>query len=253
MKLFKSIFSIIVVLSVLLCVGLPVFASSDTYSIEIPDGFTEFEAEGQDCAWKNADGSIIVNVAVSENTSKVKVNPNDAGESYMTTLENEMKASVTQKPELSAEIVTSKSEFMELGEHDAIRVFMHAKYNFENGKMDVYQICYIFETQNYIHAFVTTSDEDISEFSDKLIKTVKINDEAVARRSNNNDNKILGGVLGGAIKGALIGAAVGVVLALAKKFTGKKKAEEASEVATAHEANEPEANENQTDDWNNRF
>jgi len=225
MKVFKSLFSIIIVLSTFLCFGLQVFASQDTYSVEIPDGFSEFAVEGQTGAWKNADGSIIISLSATENTSNVKVNPNDAGESYMTLIENEMKASVTENEKLSGEVVAINSSLFELGEHDAIRTFMQTKYTFENGEMTVYQICYLFETQNYVHAFVITGDEDISGFGDNLIKTVKINDEAIPLRDTDTDDKILGGILGGAIKGALIGAVVGVALALIKKFTDKKKAD----------------------------
>lgn len=226
MKLFKSLFSITIVLAVLFCIGLPTYASDDTYSIEIPDGFTEFKVEGQDGAWQNADGSIIINLAVSENTSNVKVNPNDAGESYIASVENEMKASVTEAPDLSGEIVSINSKIAELGKHDAIRVFMQAKYTFENGEMDIYYVCYLFETQNYIHSFVIIGDQNISEFSDNLIKTVKINDEAVALRNKDTDDNAISNIIIGVIKAALIGVAVGVALALIKKFTDKKKANE---------------------------
>lgn len=234
MKLFKSLFSIIFVLTMLLCVALPAYASGDTYSIEVPDGFSEFSVEGQAGAWKNADGSIIINLSASENTSNVKVNPNDAGASYMTSIENEMKASVTENKELSGEVVTINSSLLELGEHDAIRTFMQTKYTFENGEMTVYQVCYLFETQNYIHAFVITGDEDISEFSDDFIKTVKINDEAIALRDTDTDNKIFGGIIGKAILGGIVGVFLGVALVLIKKFTGKKP----PEVSTVEEVQE---------------
>lgn len=231
MKLFKSLFSTITVLSLLLCMGLSAYASGDTYSVEIPDGFSEFSVEGQAGAWKNADGSIIINLSVSENTSNVKVNPNDAGESYINLIENEMMASVTENEELSGEVVAINSSLSELGEHDAIKISMQSKYTFENGEMTVYQVCYLFETQNYIHAFVITGDGDISEFGDEFIKTVKINDEAIALREGDDDS-FLGGLLGKAVLGGIVGVALGVALVLIKKFADRKKADNYSENPT---------------------
>ena len=175
MKLFKALFSIIVVLAVALGINATAFAVSGSYELTVPEGFTSFDAEGQAAAWKNADGSIIINLAVTENTSNVKVNPNDAGQSYITALENEMKATVTQNPDLSGSVAEIHSELMELGEHDALRIFMKANYTFGNNQISVYQLCYVFETVNYIHAFVVTGEEDISSFADEFIKTVRIN------------------------------------------------------------------------------
>ncbi len=240
MRLFKLFCSVVLVFGVIFCGGASAFAKDKTtYSVEVPDGFTEADKQEQTATWKNSDGSVIINLAISENTSKVKVNPNDAGDSYLALLEDKMTATLTENTELNGEVTSIESGFMELGEHDAIKVSMVAEYTFENGTMTVYQNCYVFETQNYVHAFVVTSDEDTSQFSDDFIKGVKINDKAVERRGEDGFFSSLGGSVAiGALKGALIGAAVGVVIALAKKFQNRKANKEKVELQENDEINQ---------------
>ncbi|MBR5773504.1 MAG: hypothetical protein IKY44_01505 [Clostridia bacterium] len=238
MKLFKSALSIIIALTMLAAICLTTFADSESYTITIPDGFTESVTDGQ-ATWTSADGSIIISLALSPNTSNVKVNPSEAGESYLNALENEMKTSVPDSDEVQSEIIALTSGVMELPGHDAIRLFMRTDYTFENGEMSVYQLCYLFETQNYIHSFIVMGDSDVSEFADELIKTVTINDEAIALR-NTEDSGFLGGifdgVVGGVIKGALIGVLVGGALALINKFSKKKTNEDGAAPADPQEA-----------------
>lgn len=237
MKLLKSLCAVIAVCAMIICVGVGAFAdAADTYSIEIPDGFTLFESEGQ-TAWKNGDGDIVIELAVSENTSNVKVNPNEADESYMNLLEEKFKASVTEVEGISSQVVSVDSGFVELGENDAVKVSLVENYTFENGEFTVYRVCYVFETENYIHSLVVVGDEDIFQFADDLVKTVKINDTAVELRFGARN------LIKGALMGALIGAAVGVVIALAKKFTDKKKAEpkEENPVAKVKDSKKGEA------------
>lgn len=222
MKLLKSVFAAVIACAIVVCMSLCVLAdSTDTYTVDIPDGFTKTEDGGQ-VNWKNDDGDIIIELAVSENTSNVKVNPNEAGQSYISLVEESVKSSLQEVEGVESEFVSAQSGLMELGEHDAIRVALVKKYCFEKGEMKVYRICYLFETQSYIHSVVVTSDEDVAEFADNLIKTFEIKDEAVALRE---DDTSVGSMIKGALLGALIGAAVGVVLALVKKLTDKKEAE----------------------------
>lgn len=217
MKLFKSLFSIALACALILSIGITALAGG-TCSLGIPDGFTAVLSGDSLKTWKSSDGSTEIELAISANTSNVKVNPNDAGESYMALIESEMTATVTGSSELSGEVVAINSSVMELGEHDAIRTFMHSKYTFKNGEMSIYQVCYLFETQNYVHALVVTGDEDISAFSDELIRTMQINDEAIPLRQTSTSIPIFVW----AIIGAGVGALIGVALAIIKKIISAK-------------------------------
>lgn len=226
MKLFKSVFTAAIACAVIVSMGICAFAYvvDATYSIDIPEDFISSSTT----TWKNDDGDIIIELAFSENTSNVKVNPNEAGESYLSLVEENVTQSLTDVEGVASELISVQSGLMELGEHDAIRVSLAKKYSFENGDMTVYRVCYLFETQNYIHSVVVTGDENIEQFADELIKTFKINDEAVALREEETDNSV-GTIIKGALLGALIGAAVGVALALAKKLTGRKEKSQQTE------------------------
>lgn len=232
MKLFKSACAVIAACAMVICIGVCAFAdTADTYSIEIPDGFTLIEGEGQ-TTWKNSSGDVVIELAVSENTSNVKVNPNEAGESYMSLLEEKFKVSVTEVEGITCQVTSSESGLVELGEHDAIRVSLVEKYTFEKGEFTVYRVCYVFETENYIHSLVIVGDEDIFDFADGVVKTLKINDEAVKLRGG------VSNIVKGALIGALIGVVVGIVVAVIKKLVSKKKSEPQNEARGVDENDE---------------
>ena len=216
MKLFKSLCSVLLVCIMLASVGISAFAeSADTYSIDLPDGFEQVDS--RDGAIVLMKDDIIVTIGVSANSSSQKVNPNDADELYINSFKNQVEQSAKDGAD-SVEIVRNEAAFIELGDNDAIKCDLECRYyDFKNNFITAYQTCYLFETENYIHVFAVTSDADVTEFADELMKTVEIFDEPIKESGVVAD--FFGSAWGSICVGAAIGAIVGVVL----MFINRKK------------------------------
>lgn len=180
MKTIKSFCSIILVLAVLLCIGMNAFAHTSTsYSIDIPYDFTETISTGNDVCWENTDGSVAILAQVREVAKDDKrIHPSDISDAQLAEYENSIKKEILKEfPNGEMIVISTSSSIMEFGEHSVIRVSINA----ESFGADYYFYIYVFETVKYTHMFIVMGEDNIYDFADNLINTVRINDEPVER------------------------------------------------------------------------
>ncbi len=220
MKFMRSFFAVVLVCVMLAGIGITAFAQdSATYTFNLPEGFSLVdERDGADVY---ANDDVIISVGVSINASENKVNPSDADDAYMQSFKSQVEHSVKDGYS-SVEIVRSDVAFAEFGAYDAIRSYIECKYfAFDSSYIMCYQVCYLFETENYIHVFTVTSDADITEVADELVKSFVIFDEPV--KAEGFFSRFFDSIYGSILVGAGIGVVVGIVLMLINKgkFTAR--------------------------------
>lgn len=216
----KSVFAVVLVCVMLTGACITAFAlDSATYTVNLPEGFSLVDT--RDGADVYANDDVVISVGVSINASENKVNPSDADDAYMQSFKSQVEHSVKDGYS-SVEIVRSDVAFAELGVYDAIRSYVECKYfAFDSSFIMCYQVCYLFETENYIHVLTVASDADITEFADELVKSFVIFDEPV--KVAGFFSRFFDSVYGSIVVGAGIGVVVGIVLMLINKgkFTAK--------------------------------